>query len=124
MSILDKFRRSASKAKEQAEHVVDQHGDKIATGIEKTGEVASKVTGHRFDDKIDRGVSKAKERLEHQAESAETPPGPASTVPEPPPPPPTAEAAAAEAAAAEAAAAEAAAEESRTEQGKGPTAGG
>jgi MT0933-like antitoxin protein len=100
MSILDKFRRSASKAKEQADHVVDQHGDKIATGIEKTGEVASKVTGHRFDDKIDKGVNKAKERLEHHDEGAETPPGPASTSPstspEPPPPPPTAETAAAE----------------------------
>jgi MT0933-like antitoxin protein len=96
MSILDRFRRSASKAKEQADHVVDQHGDKIATGIEKTGEVASKVTGHRFDDKIDKGVNKAKERLEHHDEGAQTPPGPASTSPEPPPPPPTAEAAAAD----------------------------
>ncbi|HYJ69649.1 MAG TPA: antitoxin [Nocardioidaceae bacterium] len=64
MSILDRFRGSAKKAKEQAEHVVDQHGDKIASGVEKTGQAVSKVTGHRFDDKIDKGVSKAKERLE------------------------------------------------------------
>ena len=82
MSILDKLRRSGSKAKEQADHVVEQHGDKIATGIEKTGEVASKVTGHRFDDKIDKGVTKAKEPFENHddgttppaAESSETPP--------------------------------------------------
>jgi MT0933-like antitoxin protein len=91
MSILDKLRGRASKAKEQAENVVDQHGDKIASGIEKTGEAASKVTGHRFDDKIDKGVSKAKERLERQDDAGETPPGPASTVPEPPPAPPAAE---------------------------------
>jgi MT0933-like antitoxin protein len=90
MSILDKFRRSASKAKDQADHVVEQHGDKIATGIEKTGEVASKVTGHRFDDKIDKGVNKAKERLEHHED--ETPPGPASTTPEPAPEAPAASA--------------------------------
>lgn len=69
MSILDKLRGSRSKAKEQAEHVVEQHGDKIATGIEKTGEVASKVTGHRFDDKIDKGVTKAKEPFENGAEA-------------------------------------------------------
>jgi MT0933-like antitoxin protein len=77
MSILDKFRGSANKAKEQAEHVVEQHGDKIASGIEKTGEAVSKVTGHRFDDKIDKGVSKAKERLEGDDASA--------SPPEPPP---------------------------------------
>ena len=70
MSILDKLRRSGAKAKEQAEQVVEQHGDKIAAGLEKTGEVASKVTGHRFDDKIDKGVSKAKERLEQHGDDA------------------------------------------------------
>jgi hypothetical protein len=98
MSILDRFRRSAKKAKEQAGHVVDEHGDKIATGIEKTGGAVSKVTGHRFDDKIDKGVNKAKERLEQQDDSAETPPGPATTpggpessaAPEPTPAPPPA----------------------------------
>ena len=64
MSLLDKFKGSRSKAKQQAEQVVEQHGDKIATGIEKTGEAVNKVTGGRFDDKIDKGVSKTKERLE------------------------------------------------------------
>lgn len=81
MSILDKFRRSANKAREQADHVVDQHGDKIATGIEKTGEAVSKVTGHRFDDKIDKGVSKAKERLEGDNESASEPDSPTAPPP-------------------------------------------
>jgi hypothetical protein len=80
MSILDKFRGSANKAKEQAEHVVEQHGDKIASGIEKTGEAVSKVTGHRFDDKIDKGVSKAKERLEGNDASA-SPSEPPTTPP-------------------------------------------
>jgi hypothetical protein len=95
MSILDKFRGSANKAKEQAEHVVEQHGDKIATGIEKTGDAVSKVTGHRFDDKIDKGVSKAKERLEgNHGESPSTPEPPAT--PPPPAAPPTAADAASE----------------------------
>jgi hypothetical protein len=87
MSILDKFRGSANKAKEQAEHAVEQHGDKIATGIEKTGEAVSKVTGHRFDDKIDRGVSKAKERLEGDGGDASASPA----EPDPPTAPPPAD---------------------------------
>lgn len=87
MSILDKFRGSANKAKEQAEHVVEQHGDKIASGIEKTGEAVSKVTGHRFDDKIDKGVSKAKERLEGHDTSASPPEPPTPEPPTPPSPP-------------------------------------
>lgn len=92
MSILDKFRGSAKKAKEQAEHVVEQHGDKIASGVEKTGEAVSKVTGHRFDDKIDKGVSKAKERLEGNGDDASTaqasPSEPDPPTSPPPPPPP------------------------------------
>ena len=70
MSLLDKFKGSRSKAKQQAEQVVEQHGDKIATGIEKTGEAVNKVTGGRFDGKIDKGVSKAKERLEQSGPNA------------------------------------------------------
>ena len=96
MSILDKLRRSGSKAKEQADHVVEQHGDKIATGIEKTGEAVSKVTGHRFDDKIDKGVSKAKEPFENHggaaSPAAEPTTGTPPTAETPPAPPPTTEA--------------------------------
>lgn len=92
MSILDKFRGSARKAKQQAEHVVEQHGDTIASGIEKTGEAVSKVTGHRFDDKIDKGVSKAKERLDGSADDRgpapeTTPPGTDTTPGDPGPDP-------------------------------------
>jgi hypothetical protein len=83
MSLLDKLRGSRSKAKHQAEQVVEQHGDKIAGGIEKTGEAVSKATGHRFDDKIDKGVSKAKERLEQQGGDASAGPPPTTTPPDP-----------------------------------------
>lgn len=70
MSLLDKFKGSRSKAKQQAEQVVEQHGDKIASGIEKTGDAVNKVTGGRFDDKIDKGVSKAKDRLDQSGGKA------------------------------------------------------
>ena len=48
MSLLDKFKGSRSKAKQQAEQVVEQHGDKIASGIDKTGDAVNKATGGRF----------------------------------------------------------------------------
>ena len=66
MSLLDKLRGSRSKAKRQADQVVEQHGDKIANGLDRASGAVSKATGGRFDDKIDKGVSKAKERLDQQ----------------------------------------------------------
>jgi hypothetical protein len=82
MSLLDKLKRSRSKAKQQADQVVEQHGDKIASGIEKTGEAVNKATGRRFDDKIDKGVSKAKERLEKPGDDKPTGPPPTTAAPE------------------------------------------
>jgi MT0933-like antitoxin protein len=87
MSLLDKLKRSRSKAKQQADQVVEQHGDKIASGIEKTGEAVNKATGRRFDDKIDKGVSKAKERLEQPGDDQPAAPPPTTAAPESTPKP-------------------------------------
>ncbi len=57
MSFLDKFK---SKAKE----AVDQHGDKIATGIDKAAQVVDDKTKGKYSDKIGTGSAKAKEALD------------------------------------------------------------
>jgi hypothetical protein len=57
MSFLDKFK---SKAKE----AVDQHGDKIASGIDKAAEVVDDKTKGKYSDKIGTGTAKAKEALD------------------------------------------------------------
>ncbi|HYG93249.1 MAG TPA: Rv0909 family putative TA system antitoxin [Nocardioides sp.] len=57
MGFLDKARGRLTKA-------VDQHGDKIATGIDKAADAADKKTGRKHGGKIDRGADQAKDALD------------------------------------------------------------
>ena len=57
MGFLDKLRGKATDA-------VDQHGDKIAGGLDKVADAADKKTGGTHADKIDSGVDKAKDALD------------------------------------------------------------
>jgi len=52
------------KLRKQAEKAVDQHGDKIAKGLDSAAAAASKRTGGKHDSKIDSGVAKAKDALD------------------------------------------------------------
>jgi hypothetical protein len=83
MSLLDKLRGSRSKAKQQAEQIAEQHGDKIASGLDRASGAVSKATGGRYDDKIDKGVSKAKERLDQHGGGASAGPPPTTAGPGP-----------------------------------------
>jgi hypothetical protein len=57
MGFLDKLRGKASDA-------VDEHGDKLAEGIDKAADVADQKTGGKHTDKIDSGAEKAKDALD------------------------------------------------------------
>jgi hypothetical protein len=57
MGMFDNLRKKAEKA-------VDQHGDKIAQGIDKAAGAASTRTGGKHDDKIGKGASAAKDALD------------------------------------------------------------
>jgi hypothetical protein len=57
MGFLDKFK---SKAKD----AVDQHGDKISSGIDKAAKVVDDKTKGKYSDKIDSGTAKAKDALD------------------------------------------------------------
>ncbi len=57
MSFLDKFKAKAQKA-------VDDHGDKIAQGIDKAAKVADQKTKGKYSEKIVGGQAKAKEALD------------------------------------------------------------
>ncbi len=50
--------------KKKAEQAVDEHGDKIAGGMDKAAGMADKKTGGKHSDKIDSGVAKAKDALD------------------------------------------------------------
>ncbi len=57
MSFLDKFKAKAQQA-------VDDHGDKIAQGIDKAATTADQKTKGKYAKHIGTGRSKAKEALE------------------------------------------------------------
>ena len=56
MGIFDKFKKQATAA-------VDQHGDKIAQGLDKAADVADKKTGGKHSSQINTGVDKTKDAL-------------------------------------------------------------
>jgi hypothetical protein len=49
--------------RKKAEHVADEHGDKIVDGIDKAAGFAEKKTGGKHTDKIESGAEKAKEAV-------------------------------------------------------------
>ena len=57
MGFLDKLRGRATKA-------VDQHGDKIADGLDKAADSVDKRTKGKYSDKIQSGREKAKDALD------------------------------------------------------------
>lgn len=58
MSFLD-------KAKAKLTDAVDQHGDKIAEGIDRAGKFANEKTGGKHADKIDQATGKARDALDN-----------------------------------------------------------
>ncbi len=69
MSFMDKL-------KGRTEQLRDQHGDKIAQGLDRAGDAARKATKGKYDDKIDRGLGEAKKRLDKPGGQPGQEPGP------------------------------------------------
>ena len=64
------------KAKAALTDAVDQHGDKIAQGIDKAGSVVNEKTGGKHADKIDRATGKARDALDSiDGRNDDIPPG-------------------------------------------------
>jgi hypothetical protein len=57
MGFLDKLKRGATKA-------VDEHGDKVAKGIDKAAGIVDDKTKGKYTDKIETGRGKAKDSLD------------------------------------------------------------
>lgn len=51
-------------AKKKLSDAVDEHGDKIAQGVDKAGAVVDDKTGGKYSDKIQQGQEKAKDALD------------------------------------------------------------
>ena len=64
------------KAKAALTDAVDQHGDKIAQGIDKAGSVVNDKTGGKHADKIDQATGKARDALDSlDGKNDDIPPG-------------------------------------------------
>jgi MT0933-like antitoxin protein len=64
------------KAKARLTDAVDQHGDKIAQGIDKAGSVVNEKTGGKHADKIDQATGKARDALDSlDGKNDDVPPG-------------------------------------------------
>ena len=64
------------KAKAALTDAVDQHGDKIAQGIDKAGSVVNEKTGGKHADKIDQATGKARDALDSlDGRNDDIPPG-------------------------------------------------
>ena len=63
MGLVDKLKGTASSVKKTADSALDQHGDKLAAGVEKAGGAVNKVTKGKLADKVDKGVGLAKKPL-------------------------------------------------------------
>jgi MT0933-like antitoxin protein len=69
MSFMDKAKAALTEA-------VDQHGDKIAQGIDKAGSVVNEKTGGKHADKIDQATGKARDALDSlDGKNDDIPPG-------------------------------------------------
>ena len=76
MGIFDSVRKKATKA-------VDDHGDKIAKGIDKAAAMADSKTKRKHSDKVDKAAQGAKDALDKlDGRNDDNPPG------TPPPPRP------------------------------------
>lgn len=50
MGLMDRFK----KAKDQAQDLAGEHGDKIADGVDKATDMADDKTGGKFTDQLDK----------------------------------------------------------------------
>ena len=63
-------------AKDKLTKAVDQHGDKIAQGIDKAAQLANEKTGGKHADKIDKATGKARDALDQlDGKDDDIPPG-------------------------------------------------
>lgn len=64
------------KAKAALTDAVDQHGDKIAQGIDKAGSVVNEKTGGKHAEKIEKATGKARDALDSlDGRNDDIPPG-------------------------------------------------
>jgi hypothetical protein len=68
MGLLDSVKKLGKTAKDKADDLAEQHGDKVKKGLDKVGDVVDKRTKGKHGAKIDKAVDKAKAKVDDLAE--------------------------------------------------------
>lgn len=64
MSFLDKVKSTTGTLKDRAGDFASEHGDRIDAGLDRASGTVNRVTGGRFEEKIDKATGKAKEGVD------------------------------------------------------------
>jgi hypothetical protein len=81
MGLLDNLRGRLSPARGKVTGLAQQHGDRIAHGLDKAAEVVDEKTKGKYSDKIHTGTGKARDAMDRLAHKDDTEAGGAGTVP-------------------------------------------
>jgi hypothetical protein len=88
MGLVDNLRGRLSPARGKVTGLAQQHGDRIAHGLDKAAEVVDEKTKGKYSDKIHTGTGKARDAMDRLAHKDDTEAGGAGTVPPGTPKPP------------------------------------
>jgi hypothetical protein len=80
-NLLGRIRRSAPDAKDKAQDLAAEHGDKVVGGVHKAADVADEKTGQKYSGQIDKAESAVEGAVDKLAGDKAEPP--AGTTPAP-----------------------------------------
>ncbi|MFJ6838082.1 antitoxin [Streptomyces sp. NPDC091209] len=83
MGLMDNLKAKLEPAEEKVSGLAQQHGHKVAHGLDQAAKVVDEKTKHKYSDKIQTGTGKAKDAMDRLAHKD----GGAAGPPDAPPPP-------------------------------------
>ncbi|MEW2162301.1 antitoxin [Streptomyces sp. NPDC007084] len=97
MGLMDNLKAKLEPAKDKVSGLAQQHGSKVADGLDKAAKMVDEKTNHKYSDKIQTGTDKAKDAVDRlaakegdgPATTPDTPAPPRATPPDMPTPPQT-----------------------------------
>ncbi|MFF4535893.1 antitoxin [Streptomyces aureus] len=85
MGLMDNLKAKLEPAKDKVSGLAQQHGHKVAHGLDKAAKVVDEKTKHKYSGKIHTGTDKAKDamdRLAHEDGGEDTSPPDGRTPPQ------------------------------------------
>lgn len=87
MGLLDNFKAKLSPAKDKVSGLAQQHGGRVANGLDKAAKVVDEKTKGKYSDRIRTGADRAKDAVDKLAHKDGSGTGGGTTTPPDSPPP-------------------------------------